>query len=196
MRKTTTISVTLLILVILSISFYLLVISKQSDQYIPSIQLSGNEAPQFILTDQFGNEFDFSSTKGKVTLIYFGYTNCPDICPVVMSKYAYLKNELGDKSEKVEMIIITTDPNTDTPKVLNEYIKKYDERIIGVTGEYEEVEEVWKKFKIPVRSSKHDGMNMAHFSLIIVTDKNHSMKFALTPEMSKEEYLESVKSLL
>ena len=57
------------------------------------------------------------------------------------------------------------------------------------------MEQVWKKFKIPVQE-KHDGMNMAHFSLIIVTDKNHSMKFALTPEMSEKEYLESVKSLL
>tara|TARA_B100001750_G_C15515138_1_gene606498 strand:+ start:508 stop:1095 length:588 start_codon:yes stop_codon:yes gene_type:complete len=195
MRKTTVIAITLLVLVMLSVSFYFLVISKQSEQYVPSIQLSGAEAPQFMLTDQFNNKFDFSSTKGKVTLIYFGYTNCPDICPVVMSKFAYVKNELGEESEKVEMIMITTDPNTDTPKILNEYIKKYDERIIGVTGEYEEMEQVWKKFKIPVQE-KHDGMNMAHFSLIIVTDKNHSMKFALTPEMSEKEYLESVKSLL
>ena len=129
MRKTTVIAITLLVLVMLSASFYLVVISKQSEQYVPSIQLSGTEAPQFMLTDQFNNKFDFSSTKGKVTLIYFGYTNCPDICPVVMSKFAYVKNELGDESEKVEMIMITTDPNTDTPEILNEYIKKYDERI-------------------------------------------------------------------
>ena len=65
MRKTTVIAITLLVLVMLSVSFYFLVISKQSEQYVPSIQLSGAEAPQFMLTDQFNNKFDFSSTKGR-----------------------------------------------------------------------------------------------------------------------------------
>ena len=64
MRKTTVIAITLLVLVMLSASFYLVVISKQSEQYVHSIQLSGTEAPQFMLTDQFNNKFDFSSTKG------------------------------------------------------------------------------------------------------------------------------------
>ena len=167
--------------------------------YKPAIELPGNEKlKDFTLIDQYGREFSISSVKGKVALLYFGYTNCPDICPLVMSKFAYLEEKLGDDIDRVAMILITTDPERDTPDALRRYVERYSSRIIALTGTPQQIEEVLKLYGIYSEKSLEEGGEylISHFALVIVADKNMVMRYALTPEMEPDEYVRAVRYLL
>lgn len=92
--------------------------------------------PSFVLTDQQGQPFDFrAGTAGKVTLLYFGYTHCPDICPENMAAIAFaLKDVPADVRSRIAVVFVTTDPARDTPPVLRAWLANYNAGFIGLTG--------------------------------------------------------------
>jgi protein SCO1 len=92
--------------------------------------------PKFTLTDTSGAPFDFwSKTQGSVTLLFFGYTHCPDMCPLQMSIVAQaLKDIPAAASEQFKVVFVTTDPDRDTPAVLRAWLNRFDKRFIGLTG--------------------------------------------------------------
>ncbi|MEU4346762.1 SCO family protein [Streptomyces sp. NPDC023838] len=94
--------------------------------------------PDFVLTDTQGKKFDFRErTKGKPTLIYFGYTHCPDVCPLTMSNIAIAKKRLPKADQdKVQVVFVTTDPERDTPESLGKWLKAQDPSFIGLTGDF------------------------------------------------------------
>ena len=94
------------------------------------------ERPDFELTTTDGKPFDFrAETAGTPTLVYFGYTNCPDECPTAMADIAAaLRKTPADVREDVQVILVTTDPERDTPKVLREWLDKFDTGFIALTG--------------------------------------------------------------
>jgi protein SCO1/2 len=92
--------------------------------------------PRFTLTDTSGAPFNFSSqTQGSVTLLFFGYTHCPDMCPLQMHMIAdALKKIPAASASQFKVVFVTTDPTRDTPQVLREYLDHFDKRFIGLTG--------------------------------------------------------------
>ncbi|HIQ29518.1 MAG TPA: SCO family protein [Candidatus Caldiarchaeum subterraneum] len=168
--------------------------------YEPAIEIQGNKKLiDFTLIDQNGKPFTLSSVKGKVILLYFGYTNCPDVCPIVMSKFAYVLENLGPDADKVAFILVTTDPVRDTPEVMKRYVENYDPRIIALTGEPKAMIDVWRAYGIYVGYETPDeegNYYVGHTAFVLAADKNMVIKFALTPEMPKEEYLQGVRWLL
>ncbi|THA71828.1 SCO family protein [Streptomyces sp. A0958] len=94
--------------------------------------------PNLVLTDTHGKKYDLrEKTKGKPTLIYFGYTNCPDVCPLIMSNIAIAKKSLSEADrDKLQVIFITTDPERDTPASLGTWLKMQDPSFIGLTGDF------------------------------------------------------------
>lgn len=100
------------------------------------------ERADFTLTDTAGKPFDFrSETAGKPTLLYFGYTNCPDECPTAMADIAAaLRTAPADLADDVTVVLVTTDPQRDTPAVLRDWLDRFDEDFIGLVGTQEEVD--------------------------------------------------------
>ena len=98
--------------------------------------------PEFALTDQNGNPFDFrKNTAGSVTLLYFGYTHCPDICPENMSMLAFAMKQLPTSvRSRIAVVFVTTDPARDTPAVLASWLGNFNAGFIGLTGTKAEVE--------------------------------------------------------
>lgn len=102
--------------------------------------------PNLVLTDTQGKSYDLrKETEGKPTLIYFGYTNCPDICPLTMNNLAVAKKEVSKKLSKSEManlrlVFVTTDPERDTPAELGTWLKGIDSEIVGLTGDFDEIQ--------------------------------------------------------
>ncbi|RFU83207.1 SCO family protein [Streptomyces triticagri] len=94
--------------------------------------------PDMVLTDTDGKEFDLiERTEGKPTLLYFGYTNCPDVCPLTMSNLALaLKDVPADVRKKLQVIMVSSDPERDTPKELGKWLKGQDPSFIGLTGDF------------------------------------------------------------
>ena len=99
------------------------------------------ERPSFQLTDLSGKRYDFvAETRGKPTLMYFGYTNCPDECPTAMADIATaLRQTDAALRDEVEVVFITTDPERDSPAILREWLGAFSTRIIGLTGTQDEI---------------------------------------------------------
>ncbi len=167
--------------------------------YTPAIALEEKIAPDFTLVDQYGEEFTLSQRSDKISLIYFGYTNCPDVCPQVLANFAAVAMALGEDSDRVQMLMITTDPQRDTREALGNYVDLFDSRIKGLSGSKEQLDKVWRAYNVPfeyVKIGNGTDYLVAHFSLVLVVDKDQVLRFAFTPEMSKDEYIQGVKSLL
>jgi protein SCO1 len=89
--------------------------------------------PEFVLTDDTGHAYDFDQrTKGQLTLLYFGYTHCPDFCPITMDTISGALADLPDKP--VTVVFVTTDPGRDTPAVLHKWLANFNGSFVGLTG--------------------------------------------------------------
>ena len=102
----------------------------------------------FELTDQDGNRFSSTQLQGKLSLIYFGFTFCPDICPESLGKLAEIKATLDKYNLPIQIVFISIDPNRDTSQSLKAYLTGSFENIIGLTGTEEEIREVARNYKV------------------------------------------------
>ena len=113
------------------------------------VDLTGAEYGRDLpLTDQFGKERSIKDFAGKVVVVFFGYTQCPDVCPTSMSELAEVKRSLGADGDKLQGIFVTVDPERDTPKMLKAYMASFDPSFIALRGTPEQLVAVAKDFKI------------------------------------------------
>jgi protein SCO1 len=105
----------------------------------------------FTLEDTQGKPFHFvSDTKGTVTLLYFGYTNCPDVCPLHLQNIAQAMKKMSPEDQaKVRVVFVTTDPNRDTPERLRSWLDNFDKRFIGLRGGLDSVNAIQAKLGLP-----------------------------------------------
>ncbi|MEU9332985.1 SCO family protein [Streptomyces sp. NPDC048290] len=96
------------------------------------------EKPDLVLTDTQGKPYDLrAETAGKPTLIYFGYTNCPDVCPLTMNNIAVAKKQLPQaEQDELTVVFVTTDPERDTAEALGSWLKGIDSQVVGLTGDF------------------------------------------------------------
>jgi protein SCO1/2 len=106
------------------------------------------EATDFSLNDQNGNPFRLSNQRGEIVLIFFGYTNCPDVCPVTLSEFKRIKAQLGDQADQVRFVFITVDPERDTQERMLAYMNNFDSTFIGLRGERVALEPIWKAYGV------------------------------------------------
>jgi len=100
------------------------------------------------LPDQNGQTRSLADFKGKVTVVFFGYTQCPDVCPTTMAELAQIKKALGPDGARLQGVFITVDPERDTPEVLKAYVGAFDPGFVGLRGSPEQTKEVAKAFKV------------------------------------------------
>lgn len=98
------------------------------------------ERPSFTLTDTSGEPYDFASeTEGKLTLLYFGYLNCPDICPVHLAQIAEVFQRIPNVARDTEVVFVSVDPGRDSPQDIREFLDNFDHRFVGLTGTEQEL---------------------------------------------------------
>ena len=88
----------------------------------------------FTLTSGDGKPFSISSLKGKIVLLTFGYTNCPDVCPASLLTYSEVIDQLGEQAKDVAVVFVSVDPERDTPEVIDKYVKTFNKNFIGLTA--------------------------------------------------------------
>jgi protein SCO1/2 len=114
-----------------------------------SVDITGAEyARELSLTDADGRRRTLADFKGKVTLVFFGYTQCPDVCPTTLGELAAVKRELGKDGERLQGVFVSVDPQRDTPQVLKAYVGAFDPSFVGLRGSEEETKAVARDFKV------------------------------------------------
>jgi protein SCO1/2 len=137
--------------------------------------------PAFTLTDTTGAAYDFrASTEGRPTLLFFGYTNCPDICPTTMADVAVALRGLDPaQAAAVQVVFVTTDPAFDTPEVLGEYLGRFDAdlptRFVGLTGEQDVIDQAQLAAGVPL--AEDEGRLHSSLLLLYGTDDEAQVAF-------------------
>jgi len=152
----------------------------------------------FRLVDQDGKTVTDADLKGKWSLVYFGYTHCPDACPTALNDIAIALEELGPKRTAVRPVFITVDPERDTPEVLKAYVTAFDAPILALTGTPEEVAQAAKGYRVFYAKHPEAGgdYSMDHSSVIYVMDPEGRFTASFTHQSSPEELAERLKKLL
>jgi protein SCO1/2 len=116
------------------------------------------EKPDLVLTDTNGKKYDLrAQTKGKPTLIYFGYTHCPDVCPLTMNNLAVAKKQLPRaQQDKLRVVFVTTDPGRDTPSALGKWLKGIDSDFVGLTGDFATIQAGARTMGISIEPTSKD----------------------------------------
>jgi len=102
----------------------------------------------FSLPDYNGKLRTLADFKGKAVVIFFGYTQCPDVCPTTMAEMATVMQQLGPLADRVQVLFVTLDPERDTPELLAKYVPSFDPRFLGLVGDKAATEKVAKEFKV------------------------------------------------
>ena len=152
----------------------------------------------FHLTDQNGKTVTDADLKGKWSLIYFGYTHCPDACPTALNDISIALEELGPKRGEVRPVFITVDPERDTSETLKSYVTSFDAPILALTGTAEQVAQAAKSYRVYYAKHPEAGgdYSMDHSSVIYVMDPQGRFTASFTHESSPEQIAERLKKLL
>jgi cytochrome oxidase Cu insertion factor (SCO1/SenC/PrrC family) len=133
------------------------------------------------LTDQYGLPFKISNLRGRVALVFFGFTNCPDVCPLAMEKFRQLHSSGKVDTDKVAFVFISVDGERDSPEVLKEYLAKFSTDFIGLTGNSREIKPIAKEFSASFfKGTVTDNeYSMAHSPQTFVLDQTGRLKAEL-----------------
>lgn len=167
------ISIALLSLIIMLVMTPPAKIKANKSSEIGVLNHNFNLGGDFELTDYNGNRVNSHDFRGKLLLIYFGFSFCPDICPANLVEMVAALDKVGNKESEIVPIFITIDPRRDTPEKLKEYFLNFDSRILALSGSQDEIKEVARKFKVYYARSV-DGKEKLDTYLI-----NHSSFFYL-----------------
>ena len=157
--------------------------------------------PSFVLADTSGRPFDFAAaTKGRVTLLFFGYTYCPDQCPMHMSVLgAALKKLPARTADQVKLVFVTTDPERDSPAVLRRWLDLFDRRFIGLTGTGPAIAAAQRMAGVPVavRAGPAKG-NYAvnHANFVLAYTKDNLAHLIYPGGVSKDDWAHDLPRLI
>jgi len=128
----------------------------------------------FQLTDQNGKAVTDKSLKGKPTLIFFGYTHCPDVCPTSLFEISEVLRVMGKDADKVNAVFISVDPERDTPATMKEYLSSFDPHLEGLSGDPAETAKVITSYRVYAKKipTKDGDYTMDHTALIYLMDRD------------------------
>jgi protein SCO1 len=157
--------------------------------------------PDTSLTDTDGSSYSLaSSTDRRLTLVFFGYTHCPDICGVVMSSLASAMTRLDEADrDDVDVVFVTTDPGRDTEQVLRSYLDHYDPAFVGLTGPLQDIVGVGKALAIPVEHGAKlasGGYDVTHGTAVLGIDGNDQVPIVWTQGTSAAQFASDIHQLL
>ena len=157
------------------------------------------EIDRFELIDQKNEVFNNKSLEGSWTVLFFGYTNCPDVCPTTIYKLAEIKNELEEdlSSSSFNTVLVTLDPDRDSTDRLKEYIGYFDESMLGVTGTYENIQSFTSSLSVFYqRINKEEGYDFNHTASIFVFNKDGSLFATMSPANTIGELTQDFYTIL
>ncbi|MGJ4857356.1 SCO family protein [Labrys sp. KB_33_2] len=152
----------------------------------------------FMLTDADGRAFDFKELQGKPSLIYFGFTHCPDICPTTLFLLAQVMKKLGPDASQINTLFITVDPDRDTPEQLKASLSTYDPHLRGLTGDPAQLAAVRDFYSIEARILPGTGKNynIDHTNTVLVLDKDGRLRSSFDLHASSDEVVALLETVM
>lgn len=161
---------------------------------------SSDPSYDFTLNIADGKTVQLSDFRGKVVLVYFGYTFCPDVCPATLGAVKTALDELGKKADEVQVIMVSVDPGRDTPEKLAEYVHHFHPAFIGGTSSSEEIEKIAALYGIFYEVSKETTSNgdylIDHTATLMVIDRDGYLKLVFPFGVTGAEIADDLKYIL
>ena len=176
-------------------------------QGLRGVRLSPTQPkPDFTLTATDGRPFNFKAdTKGTVTLLYFGYTNCPDVCPVHLTNIAgALKRMSPEDRAKVRVVFVTTDPARDTPQRLRQWLDNFDTHFVGLSGTAESVNQIQARLGLPPATMEmmdstapgpRAGYGVGHAAQVLAFTPDDSLRTEYPNGFTTDDWLNDLPKL-
>ena len=165
-----------------------------------SIDITGADyAKDFALTDHLGQPRKLADFRGKVVVVFFGFTQCPDVCPSTLMELAEVKRQLGADGEKVQGVFITVDPERDTPEVLKAYMALFDPGFVALRGTPAQTEATAKDFKVfykKVEGKTPTSYTMEHSAASFVFDPQGRLRLYVRPGSGPQVLVDDLRLLL
>jgi len=173
---------------------------SKSPEAFKNTDLTGLDyAKDFALTDHHGKARTLADFKGQVVVMFFGYTQCPDVCPTTMAEMAAVMQQLGKDADKVQVLFVTLDPERDTRELLAAYVPNFDKRFLGLYGDLPATEKVAKEFKVfyqKVPGKTADSYTLDHTAGSYVFDREGRIRLFLRNGQGTEPVVHDLKILL
>jgi len=156
-------------------------------------------APDFTLTAHTGQSASLRDFRGKLVIMFFGYTHCPDVCPATLGVTAKAMDLLGKKAEDVQVLFISFDPERDTPEKLAEYVTYFHPEFTGLTGTPEQIAQVAALYGVYYAKQDADSENdywMDHTASILIIDRTGHLKLILPFGVNAKDMAADLRMLL
>lgn len=156
-------------------------------------------ARDFALTDHTGKPRTLADYKGKVVVVFFGYTQCPDVCPTTMVEMANVLKDMGSLASKVQVLFVTVDPERDTQELLSKYVPAFDPSFVGLYGDAAATEKVAKEFRVfyqKVPGKTPGSYSMDHTAGSYVFDPDGHIRLFIRHGQGPEPIAHDLKLLL
>lgn len=171
----------------------------------------GGDAPKFrstditgvdygkalALTDHTGKHRKLEDFRGKAVVLFFGFTHCPDVCPTTLAETAQAVRSLGRDAERVQVLMVTVDPERDTPATLAQYVTAFDPSFLGVYGDLAATQRVAKEFKVYFEKRKsEETYTVDHSGQSYVIDPRGRLRLLVRPERIGADLAADLRTLL
>jgi protein SCO1/2 len=158
------------------------------------------ETPDFVLTNQFGQSFRLGDQRGKVVLFFFGYTQCPDVCPTTLATWRQVHQALGDDADRALFAFVTVDPERDTPEKLGLHVNAFNPDFVGLSGTPEQLTPIYEFFNIffekDTSSGSAAGYLISHTATSFVVDTEGMWRLRETYGTPAEDIAHDIRILL
>ncbi|WP_430390753.1 SCO family protein [Dyella sp. 20L07] len=153
----------------------------------------------FRLVDDHGKPVTGQDYRGKVVLLYFGYTHCPDVCPLTLAQLHVIMQRLGPLADDARILFVSVDPARDTPEIMHAYVNAFDPRAVGLSGTPRDIEALSKRYR-SAYTREPDQANgqyeVSHSSAIYVFDRDGKARLLSTPANPQDDLVHDLHLLL
>ncbi|TXI11152.1 MAG: SCO family protein [Rhizobium sp.] len=165
---------------------------------MPKVQAAGSVGAAFTLTDDRGQPITEKALSGHPSLIYFGYTHCPDVCPTTLYDMAGWLRTLGSQADGLRAYFFSVDPERDTPEIMHSYTGNFTDLITGITGSPEEMQKAIKGWRIYAKKvpSPDGGYTMDHTASVLLVDAGGNLRGTIAYQENTEVALQKIRNLL
>ncbi|MFD1026193.1 SCO family protein [Paraburkholderia sabiae] len=154
----------------------------------------------FTLTGDDGKPVAADSLKGRASLVYFGYTHCPDVCPETMGRLMQVIDKLGPDAQKVRILFVSVDPARDTPKALHDYVGAFDaQHARGLTGTDSQIEDMARHYRVAYQMEKREpngNYEVTHSSAVYIFDAHNHARLLATDHDTPDVIAKDVRRII